>query len=229
MRHLLTLAGALVFSLGLAGLVALGFGPRHAIQLEATRLAMRAGLLTVPPPQIFSPLSAEEVRALTQTSTPIVPATPEKAVASADEPPRRLRVPSIRLDSEVVPARLVRLGAAGGAVTWEVPAHRVGHAQGTSGVGGPGNAVLLGHVSSVNAGNVFAQLDRLKVGEEIVVEGERVYTYRVSDVQRVTRDDLSVMATSDEATITLMTCTGSWLPDALDYSHRLIVRAHLAS
>ena len=47
MRHLLTPIGALFFSLGLAGLAALGFGPRQAIQLEATRLAMRAGLMTL--------------------------------------------------------------------------------------------------------------------------------------------------------------------------------------
>src|SRR5687768_11971591 len=170
MRHLLSLSGALLFSAGLAGLVLLGVGPRQAIQLEATRLAMRAGLITVPPPHLLTPLSPAEVRELTQLTVPVAHAGTETAAATlrSDDPPRRLRVPSIRLDSEVVSARLVRLGGTEGAVTWEVPAHRVGHLQGTPDLGGPGNTVLVGHVSSVNAGNVFAQLDRIKVGDEIV-------------------------------------------------------------
>jgi sortase A len=88
---------------------------------------------------------------------------------------------------------------------------------------------LLGHVSSIDAGNVFALLDRVQVGDELVVDGESAqsYTYRVSEVKRVPRDDLSVMERSDEATLTLITCTGAWLPHALDFSHRLVVRAAL--
>jgi LPXTG-site transpeptidase (sortase) family protein len=229
MRPLLTAAGALLLSLGLAGLILLGVGPRRAIQLEATRLAVRLGLLTAPPPQLLTPLAADEVQALTQLPAPIVDGVPTTAgvVVRTYAPPGRLRIPSIRLDSEVVPARLVRLGATGNAVTWEVPAHRVGHAQGTAGAGDQGNSVLLGHVSSVNAGNVFALLERVQVGDEVVVEGDGAYTYRVSEIERVPRDDLSVMAPSDGATLTLLTCTGAWLPDALDYSHRLAVRAVL--
>ena len=231
MRHFLTAAGALLLSLGLAGLLLLAVGPRQAVQLEATRLAMRAGLLTAPPSQLLSPLSAEEVRALTQlTQSSVAPdSLPAASTGRSAAPPRRLRIPSIRLDSEVVPARLVRLGADADAITWEVPAHRVGHAQGTAAAGAPGNTVLLGHVSSVNAGNVFAHLDRLQVGDEIAVEGEESYIYRVTEIRRVPRHDLSVMAPAEGAALTLITCTGAWLPDALDYSHRLAVRATLVS
>ena len=226
--------GALLLSAGLAGLVLLAVGPRLEIQLAVTRLAMRAGLITAPPPQVLTPLSPQEVRELTQITAPALAAVPASPMATAlaarvEEPPRRLRIPRIRLDSEVVPARLVRLGGEGGAVTWEVPAHRVGHAQGTAGPGAAGNTVLLGHVSSINAGNVFAQLDRVQVGDEIAVEGDAAYTYRVTEVRRVTRDDLSVMAPADGSVLTLITCTGAWMPDALDYSHRLAVRAVLAS
>lgn len=234
MRPLLTVLGTALFSLGLAGLVVLAVGPRHTVQLEVTRLAMRVGLITVPPAQLLSPLSPEEVRELTQLTA----GAPAPAGAGSQTPadtagvaPRRLRVPRIGLDSEVVPARLVRLGAgpdpSQGAVTWEVPAHRVGHAQGTAAAGARGNTVLLGHVSSVNAGNVFADLGRVQIGDEITLEGGGAFSYRVSEVRRVTRDDLSVMAPTEGAVLTLITCTGSWLPDALDYSHRLTVRALL--
>lgn len=237
MRTICTTFGALVFSLGLAGLLLLGFGPRTHIQLEATRLAMRAGLITVPPSQLLSPLSPGEVQEFTQVtglgqdlSAPGEAASASSAFASSSGLiPTRLRIARIRLDSEVVPARLVRLGGAA-AVTWEVPPHRVGHAQGTAAAGARGKMVLLGHVSSINAGNVFADLDRLQVGDDLSVLADTTQlTYRVAEVRRVARDDVSVMAPSEEASLTLITCTGAWLPALMDYSHRLTVRAALSS
>ena len=235
MRLLFTATGALLTALGLAGLVLLAVGPRRTIQLEVTRLAMRAGLITAPPAQLLSPLTTDEVQALTQLTSLSAPGPAAIEVASPGAPatkasrPRRLRIPSIRLDSEVVPARLVRLGGAEGAVTWEVPAHRVGHAQGTADPGATGNTVLLGHVSSLNAGNVFAAIDRLRPGDELTVDGENgtTFTYRVTEQRRVPRDDLSVMAPAGGASLTLITCTGTWMPEALDFTHRLTVRATL--
>jgi len=225
MGPLRVLTGALLISVGLAGLALLATGPRQDFQVIMTRLAMRAGLIASPPAPVLSPLSPQEVRELTQLAAPTL--APAELPVAIEEAPRRLRIPRIRLESEVVPARLVRLGAEGGVVTWEVPAHRVGHTQGTPGPGAGGNTVLVGHVSSVNAGNVFAQLDRVAAGDEIVLEGHASYTYRVTEVRRVTRDDLSVMAPSDGAVVTLLTCTGAWIPEMQDYSHRLVVRATL--
>lgn len=141
--------------------------------------------------------------------------------------PERVQIPRVRLDAPVVAARLMRASVG---VTWEVPAHKVGHAQSTAMAGARGNAVLLGHVSSLNAGNVFKDLDGVKVGDEVLLHGGgATFRYRVSGVQRVTRDDMSIMAQGEDASLTLLTCTGAWLPDVHDYSHRLAVRAELVS
>src|SRR5687768_12505989 len=114
MRPLLIAVGAILFSLGIAGLVVMGIGPRHSVQLGVTRPAMRVGLIPAPPPQLLSPLSAEEVRELTQltgVSPAPVSAGSATPLETAGAAPRRLRLPRIGLDSEVVPARLVRLSS----------------------------------------------------------------------------------------------------------------------
>ena len=224
--------GAVLFVAGLAGLVLLAFGPRRAVQLEATRLAVRVGLLAPALAPAVTPLTPDEVRGLTQAAdAPASDSRAEQELAAGPRPgftPRRLRIARIGLDSEVVPARLVRL--ASGAVTWEVPAYRVGHAQGTAGAGEDGNMVLLGHVSSVNAGNVFAALDRVQVGDEIVAQSsgangaDGAVVYRVAERRLVARDDLSVLAPAGGPVATLITCAGAWLPAEQDYSHRLVVR-----
>src|SRR5207302_4216993 len=75
-------------------------------------------------------------------------------------------IPAISQSAEVVPAGLIQRD---GGVTWEVPAFKIGHAETTAGAGQPGNAVLLGHVTSVRSGNVFANLDQVEVGQAINV------------------------------------------------------------
>ena len=49
--------------------------------------------------------------------------------------------------------------------------------------------------------------------------------YQVTDVTDVSRTDVGVLDPTPEPTLTLITCTGVWLPAANDYAERLIVRA----
>ncbi|HEU5314639.1 MAG TPA: class F sortase [Chloroflexota bacterium] len=223
MRALATLAGVLLFSLGLAGLITLGAGPRRGLQLELTRLAAGLGLVPAHPQPSAAPLTPDE-------AAHALPVAVEGVAGARDETPApapvRLSVPRIRLDAEIVPAQLIRVGSG---VTWEVPAFRAGHAQGTAGAGGIGNMVLLGHVTSLNAGNVFQDLDKLGPGDEIVVQGAsgELLTYRVDETRRVERTDASIVTPDDRPRLTLLTCTGTWLPQLADYSHRLAVRALL--
>src|SRR5205807_2241878 len=100
-----------------------------------------------------------------------------------------------------------------GDLTWEVPASKVGHAQYTAGAGELGNAVLLGHVESRNAGHVFADLKRVQPADVIEISGGgRLFTYRVTNVQTVPRTDVSLLAPTTTASLTLVTCSGWWLP-----------------
>ena len=145
--------------------------------------------------------------------------------ASAFLPITRVVIPAIGVDAPAVAAQLVHRD---GAVTWEVPAFTIGHAQGTTGAGNRGNAVLVGHVSSRAAGNVFQNLHRLRPGEAVeVFGGTRRFDYVVRDVRTVSRTDLSVVQSTSEPSVTLITCTGRWLPLVGDYTQRLVVRAVL--
>jgi sortase A len=159
-------------------------------------------------------------------------AAPSATVTPAPEPTpapplpiTRVVIPRTALDAETVPAHLI--DRAGGH-TWEVPAYKIGHADGTAGAGAPGNAVLVGHVTSQSLGNVFHDLDRVRVGDAVqVYSGQQRFDYRVVDVRTVGRTDVSVVSPTPAPSITLMTCTGVWLPVVSDYAERLVVRAEL--
>jgi LPXTG-site transpeptidase (sortase) family protein len=152
------------------------------------------------------------------------------AVAAPTPPPAlpitRVVIPRTALDAQTVPAHLI--DRAGGH-TWEVPAFKIGHAEGTAGAGAPGNAVLVGHVTSQTLGNVFHDLDRVQVGDDVqVYSSDQRFDYRVVEVRTVRRTDVSVVSPTPAPSITLMTCTGVWLPVVSDYAERLVVRAQLA-
>ena len=140
------------------------------------------------------------------------------------EPITRLRMPRIRLDTPVVPAPYIE--ADGG--TWEIPSFVAGHAERTAGAGQRGNAVLFGHVTSRAMGNVFEDLSRARVSDTIEVFGTgRDFVYEVTEVRSVPRTEVSVLGATASPSLTLITCTGPWLPLLNDYAERLIVRAQL--
>jgi LPXTG-site transpeptidase (sortase) family protein len=140
-------------------------------------------------------------------------------------PITHVEIPAISLSADVVPAGLIQRD---GGVTWEVPAFKIGHAETTVGAGQPGNAVLLGHVTSVRSGNVFANLDQVEVGQAINVFADRAeFTYSVVSTSHVPRSDTSSIQPGDAAAVSLITCTGVWLPTIWDYTERLVVRAEL--
>ena len=149
------------------------------------------------------------------------------AGAASFRPVTRIAIPSINLDAPAVPADLVREN---GAITWAVPPFKVGHAQDTGAAGGPSNAVLVGHVTSRSVGNVFEQLHNVRPGDAITVfSNDQHFSYRVSDVRSVERTDVSVVQPTSTPTLTLITCTGMWLPLVNDYAKREVVRAELVA
>ena len=172
------------------------------------------------------------------TSTPVPTATPGPrppvptlAAATQTLEPRlpitRVVIASIDLDTEVVTAPLVERN---GERTWLVPAFRAGQAEYTAGAGQLGNAVLMGHVSSLHSGDVFKNLDQVQLGDEVeVLSGERRFVYRVFETRAVPRTDLAMVAPTSEPIISLFTCTGAWDTGAWDYTERLFVRARLVA
>jgi len=151
--------------------------------------------------------------------------SPQQVAISSTPAPdtiTRLRIARIGLDAEVVPSPFDK-------GTWELPAFKVGYAEGTGSLGRIGNAILFGHVTSIRVGHVFRDLDQLQVGDSVTVSGgQHDYRYRVVEKRTVPRTDTSILRSTPTASVSLITCAGSWLPLEGDYTERLLVRAELA-
>ncbi len=87
-----------------------------------------------------------------------------------------------------------------------------------------GNCVLSGH-RSVTYGKNFNRLDEVKVNDGIMINTINwIFTYRVYEILVVEPEELSVVADSDNPTLTLITCTPLGIA-----SHRLILHCELKS
>jgi LPXTG-site transpeptidase (sortase) family protein len=171
-----------------------------------------------------APRAAGDTAAITANDARPTP-TPMELPAEARLPIDHITIPSIGLDAGVVQAALIEKD---GALTWDIPKQKAGHAEGTAGAGALGNAVLLGHVDSIRSGDVFRDLEKVEVGQLITVRsGSTAYTYEVVEAKVVDRADTSMVQTTQTSSITLFTCHGQWLPTIWDYTHRFVVRADL--
>jgi sortase A len=144
--------------------------------------------------------------------------------------PVRLFIPSVRIDTKVVPVGWNMIPAPGGGVKseWEVADYAVGHHAGSANPGQVGNVVLSGHVDY--RGQVFKDLKDVNKGDEVVVYTEKgQYIYVVTDLKIVReegvpdaqrRENAKFMNPTPDLTLTMITC---W-PYGID-THRLIVIA----
>jgi LPXTG-site transpeptidase (sortase) family protein len=207
--------------------------PLPAISVLATEPSVATPTLV---PALIAPVMAEVPSVPASGVRTAAPAAPVVAVPLTASPAptpvlapflpiTRVLVPRTGLETDVVPADLVETDAG---MTWQVPAFSAGHAEGSAGAGGEGNALLLGHVTSRQSGNVFQRLDRVKLDDEVqVFSDSALFVYRVVEVKSVARDDVSVLEPTDSASVSLITCTGLWNPVIWDYMERLVVRAEL--
>src|SRR6185436_17829350 len=202
----------LVSLLGLCTVALIGFTPGTMPPWVAAPVA---GRITAPTLNATHPTAAQ-VATTAQRATTV-------ASDATTHPITHLSLDRSGLDADVVPAHLVDRD---GATTWDVPAFKVGHAESTAGAGEEGNAVLLGHVTSLHSGNVFQDLDQAQPGDRVQVfsDGAR-FDYIVTNVDRVPRTDLEVVDQGSKRAISLITCAGIWLPTIWDYTERLVVRA----
>lgn len=143
--------------------------------------------------------------------------------------PTRLIIPSIALDSAVVPVGWKEVEVDGQIYAqWEVDKNLIGWHNLSAPLGEVGNSVLNGH-SNVYA-QVFRNLDQIKVGDSIAaVANGKVYNYIVTSRLIVQEKGVSVekrlenakliQPTSDER-LTLVTCA------QVEATHRLIIVAY---
>jgi LPXTG-site transpeptidase (sortase) family protein len=210
-RVLVSLFGTLLTAVGLGGFALLMAMPRLPVAIVEPVVAVVTGEVPRMPDVATSQvISGAEPASDTTSYLPIT----------------RLVIAGIDLDTAVVPAPLVEHA---GATSWDIPKFVAGHAEGTPGAGESGNAILIGHVTSVTLGNVFEHLDGVHAGDRVsVFSAQREFGYRVVSVRNVSRSDVSVLDRTDAPALTLITCTGLWLPTVWDFTERLVVRAELS-
>jgi LPXTG-site transpeptidase (sortase) family protein len=167
----------------------------------------------VDPPEIVLALAADSGAEAGSADAEIGRANPETvAPKPRPGPARALEIPRLGLRTAVVPT------------AWEPPGWVVGQLRETANLS-EGNTVLIGHLTGL-AGNVFAHLDELEPGDEIIATSRGLeYRYVVSETMILPNDDSIPVQPTDEPRLTLMTCAGEWDPVNHDYSHRLWVVA----
>lgn len=129
------------------------------------------------------------------------------------EQPRVIQIPAIGVNHPVVP----------GAYDWEQLKRGVAHHIGSAQPGQVGNMVLAAHNDIYGA--IFQHLDQLSPGDEIVVQtNQRAYTYVVTKIEIVEPTDVQVLAPTDYASATLISC----YPYRIN-THRIVVFADLVT
>lgn len=74
-----------------------------------------------------------------------------------------------------------------------------------------GNTVIVGHRFTYSGPAVFYNLDKLQIGDPVVVYWQgKEYDYSVSDIRVVPPTELAVEANTSSAELTLYTCTPLW-------------------
>jgi LPXTG-site transpeptidase (sortase) family protein len=95
-------------------------------------------------------------------------------------------------------------------------------------VGAQGNAVISGHVVTIAEGNVFRDLYKVNLGDEVKVDTpDGQFTYTVEDVKLVKPTSIEVMAQSATPILTLITCGGEFDTKTRSFSDRLVVTSRL--
>jgi sortase A len=106
---------------------------------------------------------------------------------------------------------------------WEVADWAVGHLTTTPNPGAKGNMALSAHDDI--KGEVFKRLGELKPGDQVLLYTRHsVFSYVVVSESVVDPSDISVLAPTKTASVTLISCTPYWVD-----TQRVVVRADLKS
>jgi sortase A len=112
--------------------------------------------------------------------------------------------------------------AIGEGVDMETLKFALGHFQGTAMPGEKGNFCVAGH-RSYTYNEFFNRLNEIETGDSIIVRTKQEeFTYKVYEKKVVEPTEVSVLNTTNDATITLVTCTPIHIA-----THRLIIKGRL--
>lgn len=186
----------------------------------------------VPTTSSRSPSPAHAVRpspAPTPTLPPPASPTPPGVSAASALTPVRLVIPAAQVNSAVETVGLDPQGVIG------VPSQPMDAAwyNGSPEPGQPGNAIIDGHLDWWTGPGVFGHLSQVQTGDEIQItqaDGSNV-TFTVTGEQVFSANaqmPASMLTKSGPATVSLITCTGSWDAGQSEYLQRLVVNGSLS-
>jgi LPXTG-site transpeptidase (sortase) family protein len=191
--------------------------------------------VATPPTVTASALDVQRPEPTVEPTPVVVPTAAPITLIAADVADRaqasigyavRLAIPIIKLDTEVKQGGVVQ--DAHGDPVWEtLPFVAVHYGDMTSRIGARGNAVIAGHVVTLTEGNVFRLLYKVNLDDQVEVwdDHDRQHDFRVVGVKLVPPSDTSVMTPTDDETLTLITCGGTFDPHKREFSDRLVVTA----
>lgn len=149
--------------------------------------------------------------------------------------PRYIRIPTIGL----VEARVLQVGVTPNNML-DVPKtldDTGWYAKSAKPGSGVGAVVIDGHNGGITRNGIFSRLDKLKEGDEISIErGDgKKFTYAVHDVRDmplswVNKEGMQEMMSSvdpEKEGLSLITCSGKWIPKQKVFDRRILVRATL--
>lgn len=177
---------------------------------------------------LVSPGAAVPAVGAAPAATSAVPVVAEPGTRRSATPPVRVRVPAIGVDSE-----LLRLGTdAAGALVPPDDYDLAGWFAAGAVPGDVGPAVVAGHVDSVDGPAVFARLDQLAPGDEVLVDREDGTTavFTVTGLGRYPKSDFpteAVYGPTPRAELRLVTCGGEFDRSARSYLDNVVVTAVL--
>lgn len=120
----------------------------------------------------------------------------ELQLINGQKPIALIEIPSIKLSQGIVEG-----------MDDEVLKYYLGHFEDSAKPGEKGNFSVAGHRVS-DYSDVLVNLYKTEVGDEIIVKADKKkYIYKITDNFIVNPDRVDVLDNTDEATITLITCT----------------------
>ena len=133
----------------------------------------------------------------------------EEKLINGYKPIALMEIPSISLSQGIVVG-----------ISDDILQYYLGHFEGSAKPGEKGNFSVAGHRVS-DYSEAFVNLYKVEIGDEILIKAnKKEYVYKVTDSFIVSPDNVEVLDNTDEATITLVTCT-------VGAKERVIVKGNL--
>jgi len=197
---------------------------------QSSENSVPAQLPSSSPQVAASPLTSAAADPPSASVSPSPSPSGQNLAAARPAVPVRMRIPAIKVDAPVEQVGVAPDGAMDVPrkyedVGWFSPGYRPGE---------PGNAVVGGHLDSTTGPAVFWNLQKLNLGDTVVVQledgSERRFAVVAKEVYQFDQAPLQqIFGPSAKSRVNLVTCDGAFDRATKNYSKRLVVYTELVA